>query len=135
MNEILDDLVVSIKTHEGFEGNVYEDHLGYETVGYGTKMPISRKEATVLLRMRLSDKIEALKKRKPVFAQLPAEAQKVLAEMAYQLGVAGLLKFKKTWEHLENHDFYEASAEGLDSLWARQTPKRAKELMERLSKA
>ena len=130
----LDNLVISIKENEGFRAEVYQDTLGFDTVGFGTKMPISKKEATVLLRMRLNDKIEELARRKPLFTQLSHEAQEILAEMAYQLGVTGLLKFRKTWLYLEEGENESASVEMLDSLWAKQTPNRAKELSERLAK-
>jgi lysozyme len=127
-----DNLVVEIKENEGFRGEVYKDHLGFDTVGYGTKMPLSKKEATVLLRMRLYDKAEELATVKPLFNQLPEDVQNVLAEMAYQLGVGGLLKFRKMWKHIEAYEFDKASVEGLDSLWAKQTPSRANKLMEHL---
>jgi len=131
----LDNLIIDIKENEGFSGVVYKDTLGFDTFGFGTKLPISKKESTVLLRMRLSDKIEELSRRKPLFTQLPHNVQEILAEMAYQLGVTGLLKFKKTWLYLEEGENESASVEMLDSLWAKQTPNRAKELSEKLAKA
>ena len=53
--------------------------------------------------------------------------------MAYQLGVNGVLKFKKMIEALRSKDYKEASKQGLDSLWAKQTPQRANRLMKRMS--
>ena len=131
---VLDDLVVSIKENEGFRGEVYQDHLENDTLGYGTLMPISPIEATVLLRMRLDGMIKELSTKEPVFNMVPPEAQSILAEMAYQMGVNGLLKFKKTWKYLQAHDFEAAAKEMLDSKWHEQTPNRAKELSERMSK-
>jgi len=131
---MLDNLVIGIKEHEGFENHVYKDSLGFDTLGYGTKMPISKKEATVLLRMRLDDIINDLKKRQPIFNQMPEEARSILSNMAYQMGVTGLLKFKKTWEYLQEHEFKKASVEMLDSMWYKQTPERAKELSNRMKK-
>ena len=128
----IDDLIFSIKEHEGFRGEVYQDHLGFDTVGYGTKMPITRKEATVLLRLRLTAMTEKLFDRQPIFRYLPPEAQSILSEMAYQMGVAGLMKFKKTWDFLEDHDFQSASVEMLNSKWHKQTPSRAEELASRM---
>jgi len=116
----LDNLVISTKENEGFRGEVYQCSLGFDTIGFGTKLPISKKEATVLLRMRLNDKIEELERRKPLFTQLPNEVQEILAEMTYQIGVTGLLKFRKTWLYLEENEFESASIEMLDSKWYRQ---------------
>ena len=50
--------------------------------------------------------------------------------MCYQLGISGFSKFKKTIYLLETEQYEEASVEMLDSLWAKQTPRRAKELSE-----
>ena len=50
--------------------------------------------------------------------------------MCYQLGLKGFSKFKKTIYLLETEQYDEASVEMLDSLWAKQTPNRAKELSE-----
>lgn len=130
----IDDLVVQIKEHEGFEGMPYDDHLGNPTVGFGTLLPLTKLEATLILRTRLTSKIEELKIKKPLFKFLPEEAQSILANMAYQMGVAGLLKFKNMWAALQERDFERASEEMLSSLWARQTPNRAKELAERMRK-
>ncbi|PHR57298.1 MAG: glycoside hydrolase [Arcobacter sp.] len=128
----MDDLVIGIKEHEGFRGKVYEDHLGFPTVGYGTKMPLTKKEATVLLRLRLTEMVEELFMKRSIFRRLPVEAQNILAEMAYQMGVPNLMKFRKTWAFLEEHEFIEASIEMLDSQWHKQTPSRAKELSKRM---
>ena len=54
----------------------------------------------------------------------------ILVEMSYQLGVNGVLKFKKMWGALKNEDYTEASKQMLDSRWAIQTPNRAKKLAE-----
>ena len=52
--------------------------------------------------------------------------------MCYQLGLSGFSKFKKTIYLLETEQYEDASVEMLDSLWAKQTPNRAKELSETL---
>ena len=53
--------------------------------------------------------------------------------MCYQIGVSGFNKFKKTIYYLETEQYEEASLEMLDSLWAKQTPNRAKELSKQIS--
>jgi len=128
----MNELIQSIKDNEGFVAEVYKDSLGYDTVGYGTKMPLSKDEAELILKHRLTQKINHIIEKKPIILTLPQEKQFVLFEMAYQLGVSGLLKFKKMWKSIESKDFKEASVEMLDSRWAKQTPNRAKELSERM---
>ena len=117
-----------IKSSEGFMGYQYDDHLGHPTIGYGTLLPLTEEEGTLLLRYRLRKmKLELLKKKEFVLL-LPEEAQGVLYEMAYQLGVPGLLRFKKMWKALTFSNYEMAAVEMLDSKWATQTPERAKRL-------
>ncbi len=59
-----------------------------------------------------------------------ANRGEVLVEMAYQIGAGGLFKFKKMWAALAVGAYSGAAHEMLDSRWAKQTPKRAKELAE-----
>jgi lysozyme len=49
----------------------------------------------------------------------------VLIGMAFQMGVPGLLTFKKTLGAVQDQRFAHASGLMLQSLWARQTPGRA----------
>ena len=67
------------------------------------------------------------------FFNSPEEVKDVVTNMCYQLGVSGFSRFKKTIYLLETEQYHEASIEMLDSLWAKQTPNRAKELSEILS--
>jgi len=117
-----------LKKSEGFSGTVYKDTLGIDTVGYGTKMPLSEAEGLLLLEHRLLQKQMELTNAKPIVEELSEERHDVLDEMAYQLGVGGLLRFKKMWSAIEEGDFFIASLEMLSSKWARQTPQRAKRL-------
>ena len=52
--------------------------------------------------------------------------------MCYQMGVSGFSQFKKTIYLLETEQYEDASVEMLNSLWAKQTPNRAKELSEQV---
>ncbi len=124
MNKLIED----IKHDEGFRGEVYKDSLGFDTVGYGTKMPINKQEATLLLRHRLDILVHSLQKLKPVVKELPDDVQNVLYNMAYQMGVVGVSNFVKMWQALDAGDFKMAADEMMDSRWAIQTPIRANKL-------
>jgi len=116
-----------LKQEEGFNGNAYEDSEGHKTIGYGTKLPLSKYEAKMLLEYRF----ELIKKEVEVelsFLQIEQDAWDILYMMAYQMGVRGLLKFKKMIEALRNQNYQEASVQMLDSVWAMQTPNRAKRM-------
>lgn len=121
-------LIENIKKSEGFVGIVYKDTLQIDTIGYGTKLPLSKFEAELILKHRLDGKIKELLQNKPFVEILSENVQNALFEMAYQLGVSGLLKFKKMWIALEKEDYHKAHLEALDSLWAKQTPSRAKRI-------
>lgn len=126
-------LIEEIKKNEGFVGTVYQDTLGFDTIGYGTKMPITEDEAEAILVMRLKAKIKELEKREPFTNELPLTVQEILAEMCYQMGVSGVLRFKKMWAALQSGDYNRAAIEMLDSRWAVQTPNRAKKLAAAMS--
>ena len=129
----MEELLKSIEENEGFRGFQYNDTLGYPTIGFGTKLPLSKEEAELILKFRLEKMINLLEKTKPEVKDFPQSIKEVLYEMAYQMGVNGLLKFKKMFKALEEQDYKKASLEGLDSRWAEQTPNRAKKLMKRVA--
>ena len=125
------DLLKELKKHEGFRPRVYECTEGYETIGYGfaIKDLILDEDIAELILMR---KIQKLLERIIIafswFESSPDEVKFVVSNMCYQLGIRGFSKFKKTIYYLETEQYEEASIEMLDSLWAKQTPNRAKEL-------
>jgi len=58
--------------------------------------------------------------------------QAVLVNMAFQMGIQGVQKFKKTLSLVEMGD-YDGAADGmLKSLWAKQTPNRAAEMAQQM---
>lgn len=120
-------MIEILKREEGFNGDMYFDTEGFKTIGYGTKLPISEEEGQLLLEFRLNkikrDVDEALS-----HLQIEDDAWDVLYLMAYQMGVGGLLKFKKMISALERQDYEEASRQMLLSKWAKQTPNRAKRM-------
>ena len=124
-------LIEDIKFEEGFSGLVYEDTEGYDTIGYGTKLPLSKDEAELLLNYRL-DKSKSNLKAVLYKLEIKDEAWEILFNMAYQLGVPRLLGFKRMIKALENQDYLEASEEMRDSLWYQQTRNRAKRLIKRM---
>lgn len=128
-----DRLIADIKSEEGFSGVCYTDTEGFETIGYGTKTPITKEEAELLLRNRLKDTVNKVNVSYS-HLDITDEAWDILYNMAYQLGVNGLGKFKKMLDALYNNDYIEASKEGRDSLWYRQTPNRAERLMDRMER-
>jgi lysozyme len=52
--------------------------------------------------------------------------------MAFQLGINGFLQFRMMRQALNRCNWLEARNEALDSLWARQTPNRARRVAEQI---
>jgi lysozyme len=67
------------------------------------------------------------------FIQMPPEVQRVLQNMAFQLGLSKLQGFVQFKQALLNRDFSSAARAMLDSKWATQTPKRARRLAEEIA--
>lgn len=125
-------LVDAIKRSEGFKGMPYEDSLGKPTIGYGTLLPLSELESAMILRSRLLEKMNELINQIPWIVTQPKDVQDVVYEMSYQMGVAGVLKFKNMLKALQDEDYERAGDEALDSKWAKQTPNRARKLAHKL---
>ncbi len=129
-------LVERIKRHEGFRAHRYLDTEGHPTIGYGHKItgarridvPMSREAAEALLLEDLEATMAQVRRKLPWLAQAGCgEAREsVVHEMAYQMGVAGMLGFRNMLLMLKHGRYQEASWAILDSLMARQTPNRAR---------
>lgn len=128
------DLLQSIREHEGFRSKPYPDPLhGWDVPTFGIGFTwITEEESEYLLNRRVSMIRERLTASIPIFDSLPGRVQDILIEMGFQLGVVGLLKFKRTLAAINKGDYEEAADEMLDSKWARQVPRRAKRLATRM---
>jgi lysozyme len=133
------ELIRQLRADEGVRPCVYSDHLGFATIGVG-RLVDSRKpgaglrddEISYLLNNDIDDRIEALTRKLPWFQNLDDARKGVLLAMAFQMGVEGLLGFRNTLQ-LVMEGKYENAAHGmLNSLWAKQTPARAKRLSEQM---
>jgi len=124
----------TLKRHEGCVLHAYQDHLGYWTIGYGRLIDerkgggISEAEADQLLRNDINRVIADLEYQAPILHTLPEEIQHALVNMAFQMGVSGLMQFTRMWRALEAGDWHLAANEALAARWAEQTPRRAKEV-------
>lgn len=127
-----------IKKDEGCVLYAYDDHLGYSTIGYGRLIDrrkgggISQDEAEYLLNNDIDRVLDELSWKLSWYDTLDDARQAVLLNMAFQLGVAGLLKFKNTLAYIEAGDYENAAANMLKSKWATQTPARAKRMADQM---
>ena len=128
-------LLNQIKKHEGFRSTVYECSEGYDTIGFGfaiKDLELDEDIAELILMRKLDDLQTRIASKFGWFYNSPEEVKDVVTNMCYQLGLSGFSKFKKTIYLLETEQYEDASMEMLDSLWAKQTHNRAKELSETL---
>lgn len=139
MFDNLEEVKERIKTHEGFCDTVYKDTLGKRTIGYGHLCTDDEEwidgktyDIQYLNDVFEGDFNEAVNQAEKLIGNtiIKNKAAEIIVEMVFQLGMGGVSKFKKMWTALENQDYAEASAQMLDSKWAKQTKNRAEHLAE-----
>jgi lysozyme len=125
------DLKTQLLREEGAESCAYQDSLGFWTIGVGRLIDsrkgggLSNEEIDFLLENDIKRNYEAVLAALPWMSKLNDARQAVLIGMAFQMGLKGLLQFKRTLGSVEDGQFAEAAEEILESKWAQQTPKRA----------
>lgn len=124
-------LVRQLRLHEGERLQPYRCTAGKLTIGVGRNLDdrgITREESAMLLgndiKLVETELIRAL----PWVARMDDVRQRVLLDMAFNLGVVGLLNFKKTLAMIEAGNYEKAAAMMLDSKWAKQVGTRAERL-------
>ena len=130
----MSELEEQLKRHEGFVSHAYQCPAGFWTIGYGRLIDerrgggITKEEALHLLRNDMRRVEMALSRRVTYWDDLPPRKRQALLNMAFQLGVDGLMGFRRMWAAIARRDWDAAAREALDSRWARQTPRRAEEI-------
>ena len=128
MNLIAEEL---IKKHEGLMLKVYICPSGYNTIGYGRNLDtkgISKSEADLLLVNDVKQWEKELTEQLDIFSKLSEIRQAALIDMAHNLGIEGLLGFKKMIGFARQGEFGKAAVEILSSKYGIQVPKRAVEI-------
>jgi len=127
-------LVESVKKHEGLRLSTYRDSLDVPTIGYGTNLlhlTITEELAEQWLLEKLGACQDALSLI-PEYRNLDFVRRAVLVELAYNMGLAGLLTFTKMFASFRIKNFKASSRELLDSKYAAQVGNRAITLARRL---
>ena len=143
--------VNKVRVHEGLVLTVYKDTLGIDTIGIGRNLQdrgiskeeldymdipsidavyehgITEADAYYLATNDIAIVENELARAKPCVYDLDAVRQLIVMDMAFNMGVPRLCKFKKMWAAIEAGDFDTASVEMLDSRWARQVKSRSDE--------
>ena len=147
-----DYLIEKLVVSEGLRLQVYKDTLGIDTIGIGRnledrgitkeeldwmdipnidvvyEMGITEADAVYLATNDVQIVEEELVRAHPCVDRLDSVRQLILIDMAFNMGVPRLCKFKKMWAAVECNDFPTAAKEMLDSRWAKQVKGRATKL-------
>ena len=136
-------LLENIKAHEGFSARIYKDSLGKATIGYGFLVsalspdelklnggkiePMSKEVAEKILNFKVARLRKRVPECLPWLSNKPQSIQDTILEMAYQLGLAGLMGFRHTLGCIEAGDYAQAAKNLRASLLYRQTPRRVED--------
>jgi lysozyme len=133
------ELTRQLKGDEDVKPQAYTDHLGFLTIGVGRLIDARKPgsglrpaEIAFMLNNDIDDRIEQLTRRLPWFQDLDDARKAVLLNMSFQMGVEGLLGFKNTLKLVEQGNYESAAENMLKSLWAKQTPARAKRMADQM---
>ena len=134
-----------LKVDEGVKYEIYLDHLGLPTCGIGHLIQSTDPEHGLEVGTKVDEErvnelfdediqvtIQECKYLYNDFDDLPEEAQRIIANMMFNLGRPRLSRFLKMKQHVDNRDFVSASEEMKNSKWYRQVTNRAQRLVERM---
>ena len=145
-------LIEKLIVHEGLRLQVYKDTLGIDTIGIGRNLEdrgiskeeldeldiptidhiyeygITEADAMALAENDVQIVEEELLRAHPCVDRLDSVRQLILVDMAFNMGVPRLCKFKKMWCAIHENKFDVAAKEMLDSRWANQVKSRATKL-------
>ncbi len=153
-----ENFVNKLIAHEGLRLQVYKDTLGIDTIGIGRNLEdrgitkeeldwmdipsmdavyeygITEADAMYLAKNDVQIVEEELVRAHPCVDELDSVRQLVLMDMAFNMGVPRLCKFKKMWAAIHENKFDVAAKEMLDSRWANQVKSRATKLANAMHK-
>ena len=133
------ELMQRIKEHEGYRLDPYHCTEGFLTGGYGHKIlqgeevPTTKEGWDNLFEKDFNKAWDSMERLCAEHClDIPNKAKGILCEMIFQMGFAGVSKFKMMIAALQQNNFVEAGRQMLDSRWAKQTPNRAQALSKQM---
>lgn len=116
--------------HEDLKLKPYEDSEGYITIGVGHNLDAQGVKRELVMKWLDEDVKEVVDELEQYdwFHKLDIVRQKVIIDMGFNLGVPGLLEFKKMIQAIKEDDYERAVAEMKDSKWHDQVKDRASRL-------
>ncbi|HLJ87747.1 MAG TPA: lysozyme [Candidatus Angelobacter sp.] len=121
-------LITQLIRDEGLRLKPYTDSKGILTIGYGRNLQavgVTALEAEILLMNDIGSHTNALICALPWTQRLDVARRAALVNMSFNLGLKGLLKFRKALAAIESGDYPLAAQQLLKSAWAEQVGGRA----------
>ena len=141
----IDKLREEIAYDEGSVNEIYLDHLGVPTFGIGHLVldsdpeygqpvgtPVSEDRCNSAFDQDVKTVLDDCSILYDDFDDLPEEAQRIIANMMFNMGRPRLSKFKGMKRGVDARDWNAAADEMVDSNWYRQVTKRADRLVARM---
>ena len=136
---MIDELVNQLMIDEGSATNDRGRHIAYLcpadkwTIGYGIEIQdhgLSEQEAETLLRQIIIEVVNEVNMNYPFIKTAPLPIRISFYNMAYNLGITRLSKFKNMIAALEDQDYLKASEEAKDSQWYNQVGERSERIVQ-----
>ena len=127
IESLTDNAAEMLKADEGLRLRPYRDTEDFLTIGYGwclDKSPMRKSEADFRLSNDIAEAIADLIRSLPWFSKLDEVRQMVFVGLRHNLGMAGLLMFKRMLAASGVGNWDLAATELLDSMAAEQLPTR-----------
>ena len=127
-----------LRRDEGEVLYVYKDTLGFDTLGVGRLVDkrkgggITPEESAYLLNNDIQRKTAEVVKALPWVKDLDQIRLNVLINMAFQMGIEGLLAFKTTLSLVQGGNYDQAARNMILSKWHSQTPERCERLAKQM---
>lgn len=139
--ELIETIKEDLIKHEGYKDEIYLCSEGIPTFGIGHAVkeydvewtwpvgtPVEKERIDNAFQADLKDAANDVKALVPSIEDKPSQCQRVLVNMAFNLGRTRLGKFKKMIAAVEENNFKEAANQMVDSRWYNQVGNRSIEL-------
>jgi len=141
----IDRLRKQLEIDEGCKYEIYLDHLGLPTFSIGVLVtedmpeygqdvgtPVSKERCTEAFEAALESVQVDCKRLYNDFDDLPDEAQEIVANMMFNMGLGRLTGFRGMKAGIDARDWNKAADEMVDSRWYKQVTNRAERLVQRM---
>ena len=139
---MITNVIDQLKRDEGFRPTVYDDSRGFKTLGYGHNLdahplpdlafPITEVQATQILGKDVERISTFLQRQLPWITSLDEVRHGCLTNMAFNLGVPGLLDFHHDLADTQAGNYAKAAQDMKASEWYTEVGERAQRLCQQM---